>query len=208
MKKFLALAFLPFAIFLLAGLAACGGDDDDADSGDDAEATETVVEDGEEDPTDDSGDDSGDDDNGDADPYYAAMEAIAIETDSALDEIGDTLTSASEDDPDYIEIVRDSFTEAGTILETALEDVSDLDPPSEAEDAHDTFLEDLLTQTRNFANFSADLIDVSTIPELDALFGEYDAAFTEADTNFEASCLALQDVADEAGAGVDLECDV
>lgn len=172
MKKLLPLAALPFALILLAGLAACGDDDDTSGTG----------------------------------SYYNDLEEIAVRTDERLSNAGDALDATSETDPDYIEILRDSFSEGSQTLEEAHEDVSGLEPPAEAEEAHADFLDALDTQRANSKALYEGLLEVSTTEEVNDLFDSLSGDFASADANFETTCAALQAVADGAGAGVDLQC--
>jgi hypothetical protein len=138
--------------------------------------------------------------------YYHQLEDIANQTDDQLTDAGDALDATSETDPDYIEVLRDSFSQGSQVLEKAHEDVGDLEPPAEAEEAHADFLSALDAQASNSTNLYEGLLEVSTTDEVNDLFDSLSGDFASADVEFEATCDALQAVADTAGAGVDLRC--
>jgi hypothetical protein len=147
-----------------------------------------------------------DDDTPGSGDYYHQLEDIANRTDDELTDAGDALEATSETDPDYIEVLRDSFSLGSETLEKAHEDVGDLEPPAEAEQAHAEFLSALDAQASNSASLYEGLIEVSTVDEVNDLFDSLSGDFASADVEFEAACAALQGVADTAGAGVDLRC--
>lgn len=183
---------------LLLLAAACGGDDDSSSTATDA-PTET-----------DSGGDNGGDGN-DASPelvdYFAEMDQIALRTDTRLEEIGSELDGATFDsDADEITANRDGLQQSGEAIESALLDMSDLDPPAEVEDAHGDFFDALNAVLQLFASMSADIDDVSTSAELEALSADYSQDFGSADADFDEACLALQEIADDNGVDADMHC--
>ena len=181
------------AILLLA--AACGGDDDSPGTATDA-PTET-----------DSGGGDGNDASAELRDYFAEMDQIALRTDTRLEEIGSELDGATFDsDADEITANRDGLQQSGEAIESALLDLSDLDPPAEVEDAHADFFDALNAVLQLFAGMSADIEDVSTSAELEALSADYSQDFANADADFDDACLALQEIADDNGVDADMHC--
>jgi hypothetical protein len=222
LKSLWTLLLLICALSLVAGLTACGGDDD-ADTGGDATATETPADgddsgDGEETPTTDGDDggDGGDGDDGDdgddgasaeLEDYFAAMEEIGTRTDAELEAIQAELESATFDtDQEEIDAVRDAFQRTGEILETAVLDVSDLTPPTEAEDEHQEFISTLVDFLAILSEFLADTEDVTTSDELDAVAEQYNPDLTASDDEFDEACFDLQGIADDNGIAADIQC--
>ena len=190
------------ALLLLA--AACGGDDDSTGSATDAptatEATATET---------DSGDDGGDGNgaSADLDDYFTEVSKIALRTDTKLEQVGSDLQNATfADDAEEIATTQDAFQQVGETLELAILDFADLDPPPEAEDAHAEFIEKLQAALIVQSQFLADMEDLTTSAELDALAEEYNPDLAETDADFDEACLALQGIADGNGIDADLRC--
>lgn len=211
MPTLLRLGLMPIALVTLIGAAACGGDDDDAtDDTATAEATATATEDS------DSNDrtstprgtaNGSDDSSADLQDYFDGVSEIAIRTDTTLEGIGSDLQSATfANDAAEIEATRTAFQQAGETLELAILDFADLDPPDEAADAHAEFIDKLQAALAVQSQFLADMDDVTTSDELDALADDYSPDLTESDSAFDEACLALQQIADDNGAEADLRC--
>ncbi|MEX1193467.1 MAG: hypothetical protein WD904_11420 [Dehalococcoidia bacterium] len=206
MKKLWLLLLVLGATLLLAGAAACGGDDDDESDGGDATATAEVDETDAADDLDDyPTDDAGDDDGGDGD-YYNDVADILNEADRKTIEISGTYGGPYDDDADEIDQTRSAFIETGQVLETVAVSLGDLDPPDEAAAAHASYIDTVVTLLQSLAPLTADLEDISTGAELDALQDQYGPELTAISDQQETACLALQDLADAASSGADLGC--
>ncbi len=162
---------------LLVLAVACGGDDDD-----------------------DGGDGGGDED------YYNQVANLLNQADSDVDDITSEYGGPYTDDQDEIEDTRTAINETGRVVETLLLDLSDIEPPSEAESAHSSYLETLQNALANFASLSADLEDVETKADLDAVEEQYGPIVQQHNQDVEDACLVLQGLADDAGSGADLSC--
>lgn len=211
MRKLLLLT-LSIAVLLL-GLTACGGGDNDEDT-----AGETSGPSATEQATDrptatatKSGSSNNGGGGGDAlalEDYFERVEDVAIATDDKLTEIGDHLQNATyATEEEEIADVEDQLLLSGQTVETAVIDLSELEPPPEVQDAHDTFLEKLqavlILQSQLLDDIES---SVSTDAELSALFDSYDADLTETDNDFDDACFALQRIADDNDIDVDLRC--
>ncbi len=207
------------AVGLLSLGLACGGDDDE--SVDDPTATEAGA--GSTDEGDDSGDDTGDDggdgggDAGDdtsASPeleaYFADIEAIFEDADAASDELDvafDEAIGAATTVEEEVFTLQEFLVESRKNIEAALDDLDEVDPPEEVEDAHNDFVQagrDLVDVSELF---SEGLQDVETEADLDALNEELGPGGQEAADAADTACFDLQDIADEAGIDVDLNCE-
>ena len=189
MRRLVGFSLAALSILLLT--AACGGDDDS--TGSTATATEATTE-----------TDGADSTSGDASPeledYFAQMEDIAIQAEGRLNEVSSDLNNATFDsDAEEIAANQDGLQQSGAAVETALQDMSNLDPPSEVKDAHDRFSEALSTVLQLYAALAEDIADVSTMDELNSVADGYSPDFSDANIEFDSACSALQGLADDYG---------
>jgi hypothetical protein len=195
--------FTLVALSVLLLLAAACSDDDDF-TGASPTATEAPTET-------DNGGNNGDNDtdtpSADLEDYFAEMDEIALRTDNRLEEISDELQNATFDsDAEEIAANRDGFQQSGEAIESALLDMSDLDPPPEVEDTHAEFFDALNAALQILAAMFAAMEDVSTSEELDATAEQYTPDLESAGADFDEACLALQGIADDNGLDADLRC--
>jgi hypothetical protein len=95
----------------------------------------------------------------------------------------------------------------GSILTNALDDMEDIDAPSEAEDEHDAFIEagrDLVALSADFAN---QIDEAETEEEIDAVNVQFDEEGTALAAAADESCTDLQAIADDFNILVDLNCE-
>lgn len=207
MRKFWTLLLLLLATMLVATAMACGGDDDDdtGDGGADSTATTAT---GDDSGDDDSGDDdSGDDDaGGGGDDYYTQLAAILNDADVQTGEIASQYGGPYDDDADEIDQTRSAFNETGQVIETTVLNVIDLDPPAEAQSAHDAYIETLQSLLQKLSALSGDLEGISTGAELDDLENQYGPDLSSLSAEQGTNCEVLQALADDAGSGADLGC--
>lgn len=145
-----------------------------------------------------------DDDNGSLtlEEYFAKVDAIDNATTEEIDGAFEGFTDEND-----IEQFKTAFKVIGPVLGDAADDLDDIDPPDEAKEEHDALAKEL----REFADTTTDLgdniddIEASTPEELFAAFEE--RGFSEADEQFSAACLALQQVGADNGIVVDLGCE-
>lgn len=199
MLRLVRFTLIALSVLLLLA-AACGGDDDS--SGTTATATDAPTN------TDSGGDNGGGSDaSADLEGYFAEVTQIALRTDTKLELIGSDLQNATfANDAEEIAATQDGFQQAGEALELAILDFADLDPPPEAEDAHAEFIEKLQAALVVQSEFLADMQDVTTSVELDALAETYNPDLAETDADFDQACLVLQGIADDNGIDADLRC--
>lgn len=192
---------------LLAGFAGCGGDDDGPTSATATanvtatpEATDNEQTDG---PTDTP--DSGD---GDGDDYYNQLADVLNEADRDSNEIALQYGGPYDDTADEIDQTVSAFNETVDVFESVISSMGDLEPPADAEDAHNTYVANLLSAIELFSAAEADFEDASTEADVVALQDQYTASLNTASSDLEGNCLILQDLADSAGSGADLGCSV
>lgn len=104
---------------------------------------------------------------------------------------------------EQIQVSKAFFRLALLEIEDSVKDFNELDPPSEAAEAHDELRDGL----EDAARFAEDLIDqfdsAESEADLLALFGDYVSAFEP----LEAPCLRLERIADDNGIEFDIDCE-
>ncbi len=194
----ITLAAIAFALLSL-GLA-CGGDDDE--STDEPTATESAAD------ATDSGDDTSA--SPELEAYFAEIEAIFEDADAASDELDvtfDEAIDAATNIEEEVFTLQEFLLESRKNIESALDDLEDVEPTEETEDAHSDFIQagrDLIEVSKQF---SEGLQDVETETDLDALNEDLGPGGQEAADAADAACFELQGIADEAGIDVDLNCE-
>jgi len=142
--------------------------------------------------------------------YFARFEEIDQNVDQEIEAL---FADFPESDIDFfaneenLPLVKDLFAGFPRVLGDALDELRDLDPPSEAEDEHDTFLEagdELLTA---FENAAEQVADIDSISEVEAINQSAEAEIGPATDAFDAACLSLVAVGTEAGLTVEVTCD-
>ncbi len=158
----------------------------------------------------DSGDSDSSVDTADLEDYFAEIEAIFEEADSELDAVGEDLDAAinvATTDREKVDAFIDAFQHSGQTVETALLAMDEVEAPKEAEDAHDAFVDATIGVLQLSADILSDLEEMTTADEIDAYFTERDPELTDATDAGDAACFDLQDIADENGIDVDLNCE-
>ncbi len=205
----LRLALAAAAVSLLSLTLACGGDDDD-ESTDEPTATESAANATE--AGDDSGDDGGNGSEASADleEYFADIEALFEEADADTDELS-TLFDAALAEAATLEEEKEALMafifDNGSILNNALDDMEDIDAPSETEDEHDAFIEvgrDLIALSADFAD---QLDQAETEEDIDAVNVQFDEEGTALAAAADEACAGLQAIADDFNILVDLNCE-
>lgn len=205
MKKLWFSLLLTACALLLAASAACGGDDDDgaatntARASASASAAATADETAE--PTDDSDDD--DDDDGD---YYNELADILNQADRDTNDIAQNYSGPYDDTADEVDQTESAFTETADVLEGVVAAMGDLEPPSDAEDAHNTYMSTLAASNELFGAAADALDGIETEVALDAYKDEYGPLLNQASEDIENNCVVLQGLADDAGSDADLGC--
>lgn len=139
------------------------------------------------------------------DEYFAELERIGDDADTASDEIElpglDADASFDESRAAFV----DYFEQATDIVEDGVQDIRALDPPDEASDAHDRYVEGL-AKIMDASNDLLDEIEDADEEEFDEILGGEDP-FEAIDDEVTEACADLQAIADDNGVDVDLDCD-
>ncbi len=138
--------------------------------------------------------------------YFQKSDAIfedASERIEALDDPGEQEFASEEQ---QIEAIRDFLVADRAITEDVLDELENIDPPTEVQEAHNDFQGAGVVLVALFEDVAAQLANVESASEVDRVFAlnapEINAAYARAD----AACFALQGVANANGVDVDLEC--
>ena len=175
--RLLALRIVPIGLALLMAAACGGGSDDGGDGGESLES------------------------------YLQQYEALDNRAEVATDELdADYVDVLSQDQltDDNRPDVQQYFEELGEIGQTYVDDLSDLDPPAEAESLHDDSIESYQQVLDLIEEASAGIGQATSIVELQALFNTPDINAALDDAN--ADCVALQQLAVDNNVAVDFEC--
>lgn len=141
--------------------------------------------------------------------YFERLEVLDAEFDRRNDEVAqqfDALfTDAVSGDAERVELLEDAFAETTEVIGDFVRELDNLDPPAEAAAAHAEAVatgESFVAEMEDAADAIAEAADAS------AAFDAADAVFTsDAFDRFDATCISLQDVADERGIDIDLDCE-
>ena len=139
------------------------------------------------------------------DEYFRQLDEIEEGIKTDIGALGEESEGAWED----IEATRDYVDGYRDILEQGISDMRELDPPAEAEDAHDEFVAALSDMVPVSEDYSERLADIETPSELQELFAEQvaDPRLQEAWQRVDDACVELQGIADENGINVSLDCE-
>jgi hypothetical protein len=163
----------------LAGIiAACGGGDGGGDVSSDGGGKLTLAQ------------------------YFPEVERVVGEVRAGLD-------SAQEQFPaGFVEPgpTRDALKVMGATLESGVTELGGLNPPDEALEAHNEFVDAIDAEREFLAGLEKEVSDVESAAELQEVLGRNNAELDALDQRFQAACLALEAVATDNGIPEGLEC--
>lgn len=200
LRMLLPAMLLGLLLALGAFSAACTGDDKD-DNGDKApEATATADSSGD-DPTDEPADDTSEP-SSDLEEYFQGLDAAENEFRASQDASGAAFAALG--DTPAVDDVVELLTELRDVIDEFVANLEDIDPPAEAEAAH----EETIAGFQVASDAIGEALDAadsgSTANEVLAVFQA--AEVVEAETALDATCNALQQIATDNGIDVDLSC--
>ena len=135
--------------------------------------------------------------------YFQQVDTLDQDAEARIEALELPEEFASEEE--QVLAVQDFFAVSVPIIADFVDAIDDLDPPAEAEDAHNEAVDagrDFVTEAEDLTN---ELADVGSSSELEEVFDapEYDAA----SDRFDQACFDLQDIADANSIDVDLTCE-
>ena len=137
----------------------------------------------------------------DLDQYFRRLEDI---TDATITGVSMLKSQGVGEDIQATRNYADSFN---AIVKQTLNDLRDIHPPGEAQDAHDEFVAALAAGLAVWEDLSDRLADLESPSGLEALLAEFEPSFGATSERSGNACLELQGIADDNGIDVDLECD-
>jgi len=132
--------------------------------------------------------------------YFQELDTIFENRDAGFEDMGEQYPE-SFSDPDE---TRDYLDGAILLLEGVIGDARNLDPPAEAEDAHNEFLDANDEALEALDTVREGVADAETPDDIDAVVNETDPVVDAAIQHFENACFKLQGVADANNIDVDL----
>lgn len=142
--------------------------------------------------------------------YYTNIETIFTDTDSKISQAASDLNAARQAADNDLEKDKKAFddylnTYLG-IVDDAVNNVNDLDPPGEASGPQKDFLDSVAEVRNKVEEFQNDLKDVKTADEEQALIDLFSTDVNATLDIANQACRGLQESADAAGAIINLDC--
>jgi hypothetical protein len=157
----------------------------------------------------------GGDDGNNGDPqsledYLRDYDRLGQEFSDRAGEISDdlneseALNDAEASVDDLVEAFRRFMEDFRELVDEGIDRFGDLDPPPDAEDAHEDQLDDVREARDRVEEFLDDLAAVDTEEELGEFAERFASGLDELQSD---GCQRLQDLADDANIDIDLECE-
>jgi ABC-type transporter Mla subunit MlaD len=135
--------------------------------------------------------------------YLTEFARIGEETEDAVDAVATPDVGSNPSVEEGKDALATYFEEIREVTEDARAEVEDLDPPGEAQDEHENFLDEIDELLDALDTYADRIADADTAEEFQAATS--DTSDLDA-TNF-SSCDDLQQLADDNRIDVDLRCD-
>jgi hypothetical protein len=143
--------------------------------------------------------------------YFERFEAIDADVDAKFEALFDDVPDDGEEDlfsnEENLQLFKEIFAGFPVILTDALDALEELNPPSEAEDAHDEFLATGRELGEVFEDGAGRVEAAESISEVEQIEEELEPAQQEAEERFDAACLDLVGVGVANGIHVDVSCE-
>ena len=143
--------------------------------------------------------------------YFERFEAIDADVDAKFEALYEDFPDEGEEEflssEENLPLFKEIFAGFPVILADALDALDELNPPSEAEDAHD----ELLARGRELVEVYEDGVDrveaVESVSEVEQIEEELTPALEEPEKRFDDACLDLVGVGVANGIHVDVSCE-
>jgi hypothetical protein len=139
--------------------------------------------------------------------YFRQVEALVGHLDQQTEALAikweEDLASATSDE-ERLRLARDFYSDLFSFVEPLQDDLRDIEPPKEVEEAHGALVDLAGEFSRAWSDISAEVRNAASEAELGAILN--DDHFTEVGQRFEQGCVELQRIADDGGIDVDLKC--
>ena len=134
--------------------------------------------------------------------YFQELDTNFADVDAASEDLNEQYPERFSD-PDQ---TRDYLDGAIPLFEGSVGDVRDLDPPAEAEDAHNEFLDANDEALEALDTVREGVADAETPDDIDAVVNELDPVVSAAIQRSDDACFGLEAVAAANNINVDLDC--
>jgi hypothetical protein len=146
-----------------------------------------------------------------AEEYFQKLQTISDD----LEKQGATLDSefqaaVGSETGDEVDVgaVQRVLAEGGTAFRRALDDLENLTPPSNVENAHRAFVEQVRVRTDLIESLADRAAEAGSASDLQEVFAEFESPELEAEaTRFSDACRALEGLASDNGIQVQLNCE-
>lgn len=138
--------------------------------------------------------------------YFQRFAAIDAEVDQQIEALYVDFPGDDETD-ESVPFFKQLYAGFPRVLSGGLDDLDELNPPSEVEDAHDEFLRAGRLLQAEFESAAADAERLETFAEVIALNDSTDPKVQPFIDDFDAACLALVGVASDNGILTDVTCE-
>ncbi len=133
--------------------------------------------------------------------YFARLDDLEAQFEAGLQEAG---TDVPTDNEDALTVIQETLANTLTLYASFADSVSDLKPPEGIRSQHEELEEAMRAFGDVLTEYSGEISNVASMEELQALASN--EALEAAGTRAEEACLALQQIAANAGIELDLNC--
>lgn len=137
--------------------------------------------------------------------FFQEIDEIFDDVDERFEALEDECQATDGSEEAQIEAARCFFDASAAVFDESLDKIGNLNPPAEAEDAHEEYLDSGVDVSRFVEDFLKGPTDIESVSELDEFLE--DPELEEASERFDSACFGLQAVADENEVDVDLDCE-
>jgi len=138
--------------------------------------------------------------------YFAELQRITDDAEERFDEIEFPDVAADASFEESRDALADFFDASTDVSEDAIDDIRNLNPPDEAADEHDAFVDALEKLPSATGDYADRIREAEDEDEYNDIVGDEDPLETIS-SEIDEACVALQQIADDNSIEVDLECD-
>ena len=137
--------------------------------------------------------------------YFQRLEAVSSAYEQRGDALFENFGEEFDTEEDQVRATQEFWKEFLVLLEEFIGDLDDVNPPSEAEAAHEDSVDAGGEMLEAFQELVDQVAQAETLEELAERFD--DVEFEESSDRFGQACVALEAIADENDIDVDLDCE-
>jgi hypothetical protein len=141
--------------------------------------------------------------------YFQRIDAVfgeAVERVGALQREFDAALAAASTDEEEVEAGKDYMNASAALADDVFDALSDMSAPAKAEGAHNELIASEAAVDALFGELVVELANVQSGHQLQTLLAETKPRFVSARERLGDACSTLQEIANDNGTDVDLEC--